>query len=162
MRLGLFYVLLFLIQGFLGTLLLPYPAPDLFLLAVMTLLWRVPPWQLVLIAYGTGLFQDAFGHGEWGIHAFGLASAAMTASFLRAQLSQKGFFSRLLLVLAAFLGKWFVMIPLIMWQSGTLSIGQNVGQVMLIEGIFTLLTSMLVIPWGEALMERILLKKDPL
>ncbi len=162
MRLGVFYGLLFLIQGFLGTLFLPYPAPDLFLLAVMTLMWRVPPWQLVAIAYGIGLFQDAFGHGEWGIHAFGLASAAMTASFLRAQLSQKGFFSRLLLVLAAFLGKWLVMIPLVMWQSGTLFIAQDVLRVMLIEGIFTLLSSIIVIPWAEALMERTLLKKDPL
>lgn len=162
MRLGFFYLLLFLIQGFLGTLLLPYPAPDLFLLSVMTLLWRVPSWQLVLIAYGIGLLQDAFGHGEWGIHALGLASAAMTASFLRAQLSQKGFFSRLLLVFAAFLGKWVVIIPLVMWQSGAFTVGSEVGKVMLIEGIFTLLSSMVVIPWGEALMERILLRKNPL
>jgi rod shape-determining protein MreD len=161
-RLWLFYLVLFLIQGFLGTLLLPYPAPDLFLLAVLTLMWRVPDWQLVLIAYGVGLFQDAFGHGEWGIHALGLASAVMVASFLRAQLSQKGFFSRLLLVLAALIGKWLVIIPLVMWQSGTISLGWDLGQVMVVEGIFTLLCSIVVIPWGEALMERVLLKRDPL
>jgi rod shape-determining protein MreD len=161
-RLAIFYLLLFLIQGFLGTLLLPLPAPDLFLLAIMSLLWRVLPWQLVLIAYGVGLLQDAVGHGNWGTHAFGLASAAMTALFLRAQLSQKGFFSRLLLVFAAFIGKWVAIIPLLMWQTGTVSIGQNVGWVMLIEGIFTLVCSILVIPWGEALMERTLLKRNPL
>lgn len=145
-----------------ATLLLPYPAPDLFLLAVMTLLWRVTPWQLVLIAYGIGLLQDMFGHGEWGIHALGLASAALTALFLRAQLSQKGFFARLLLVLVAFLGKWLVIVPLVMWQRGSFTLSPGMGQVMLIEGILTLLSSIVVIPWGEALMERTLLKKDPL
>ena len=65
-------------------------------------------------------------------------------------------------MLAAFLGKWLVMIPLVMWQSGTVSIAQDVLRVMLIEGIFTLLSSIIVIPWAEALMERTLLKKDPL
>jgi rod shape-determining protein MreD len=161
-RLWLFYLVLFLIQGFLGTLLLPYPAPDLFLLAVLTLMWRVPDWQLVLIAYGAGLLQDVAGHGEWGIHALGLASAVMLASLLRAQLSQKGFFSRLLLVLAALIGKWLMVIPLVMWQRGSFSLSWDVAQVMVIEGIFTLLSSIIIVPWGEALMERVLLKKDPL
>ena len=58
MRLVLFYLVLLVPQGFLSALLAPVPAPDLFLLAALTLLWRVQPWQLVLVAYGIGILQD--------------------------------------------------------------------------------------------------------
>jgi rod shape-determining protein MreD len=157
MRLFFFYFLLLLIQGFLGTLLAPLPAPDLFLLAMMTLIWRFQPWQLVLVGYGIGLLQDVVGHGEWGIHAFGLAGAAMTASLLKAQLSQRGTFTRSLLFLAAFVGKWLAITPLLLWQTGTVSSIEGIFRVMPVELFFTLLASLVVIPWGHALMERTLL-----
>jgi rod shape-determining protein MreD len=157
MRLFFFYVLLLLIQGFLGTLLAPLAAPDLFLLAMMTLIWRFQAWQLVLAAYGIGLLQDVMGHGEWGIHAFGLAGAAMAASLLKAQLSQRGTFTRSLLFLAAFVGKWLAITPLLLWQTGTLGSLEGILRVMPVELFFTLLASLVIIPWGDALMERTLL-----
>jgi rod shape-determining protein MreD len=157
MRLFVFYFVLLLIQGFVGTLLAPWPAPDLFLLAMMTLIWRFQSWQLVLVGYGIGLLQDVIGHGEWGVHAFGLAGAAMTASLLRAQLSQKGLFTRSVLLLAAFVGKWLAITPLVMWQTGTTSSIEGILQVIPIELFFTLLASLIIVPWGDALMERTLL-----
>lgn len=157
MRLFLFYFLLFIIQGFLGTLLAPWPAPDLFLLAMLTLIWRFQAWQLVVAGYAIGLLQDVIGHGEWGIHAFGLAGAAMAASVLKAQLSQRGTFTRSLLFLAAFVGKWLAITPLLLWQTGTLSSLGGILRVMPVELFFTLLASLVIIPWGDALMERTLL-----
>jgi rod shape-determining protein MreD len=159
MRLFIFYFLLLLIQGFLGTLLAPWPAPDLFLLAMMTLVWRLQAWQLVLAGYGIGLLQDVIGHGEWGIHALGLAGAALVTSMVKAQLSQRGVFTRSLLFLAAFVGKWLAVTPLVMWQTGTTSSLEGVLRVMPVELLFTLLASLVVIPWGEALMERNLLTR---
>jgi rod shape-determining protein MreD len=159
MRLFIFYFLLLLIQGFLGTLLAPWPAPDLFLLAMMTLVWRLQAWQLVWAGYGIGLLQDVIGHGEWGIHAFGLAGAALVTSMVKAQLSQRGAFTRSLLFLAAFVGKWLAVTPLVMWQTGTTSSLEGVLRVMPVELLFTLLASLVVIPWGEALMERTLLTR---
>lgn len=159
MRLFIFYFVLVLIQGFLGTLLAPWPAPDLFLLAMMTLVWRVQAWQLVLAGYGIGLLQDVIGHGEWGIHAFGLAGAALVTSMVKAQLSQRGLFTRSLLFLAAFVGKWLAVTPLVMWQTGTTSSIEGILRVMPVELFFTLLASLIVIPWGDALMERTLLTR---
>jgi rod shape-determining protein MreD len=156
-RLFLFYFLLLLIQGFLGTLLAPLPAPDLFLLALLTLIWRLQPWQFVLAGYGIGLLQDVIGHGEWGVHAFGLAGAAMVASLLRAQLSQRGLFTRSLLFFAAFVGKWLAITPLVIWQTGTVGSVEGILRVMPVELFFTLLASLIIIPWGDALMERTLL-----
>jgi rod shape-determining protein MreD len=156
-RLFLFYFLLLLIQGFLAALLAPWPAPDLFLLAMLTLIWRLQAWQLVLAGYGIGLLQDVIGHGEWGIHAFGLAGAAMVCSLLRAQLSQRGLFTRSLLFLAAFVGKWLAITPLVMWQTGTVGSLEGILRVIPTELFFTLMASLIVIPWGDALMERTLL-----
>lgn len=157
MRLFFFYFLLLLIQGFLSTLLAPLAAPDLFLLAMMTLIWRFQAWQLVLAGYCLGLLQDVIGHGEWGIHAFGLAGAAMVASLLKAQLSQRGAFTRSLLFMAAFAGKWLAITPLLLWQTGTVSSFEGILRVMPVELFFTLLASLVVLPWGDALMERTLL-----
>ncbi|MGL4611854.1 MAG: rod shape-determining protein MreD [Trueperaceae bacterium] len=156
-RLFVFYFLLLVIQGFLGALLAPWPAPDLFLLALMTLMWRLQAWQLVLAGYGIGLFQDLIGHGEWGIHAFGLAGAAMVTSLLRAQLSQRGLLTRSLLFAAAFLGKWLAITPFVLWQTGTVSSLESILEVMPTEFFLTLLASLIVLPWGDALMERTLL-----
>jgi rod shape-determining protein MreD len=157
MRLFFFYLLLLLFQGFLGVLLAPLPAPDLFLLALLTLIWRLQAWQLVLAGYGIGLLQDVIGHGEWGIHAFGLAGAALIVSLVKAQLSQRGLFTRSLLFFAGFVGKWLALTPLVLWQTGTTASIAGVLRVMPIELFFTLLVSLVVIPWGDALMERTLL-----
>jgi rod shape-determining protein MreD len=157
MRLFFFYFLLLLIQGFLGTLLAPWPAPDLFLLALMTLIWRFQAWQLVLAGYGIGLLQDIIGHGEWGVHAFGLAGAALVTSLVKAQLSQRGLFTRSLLFLAAFAGKWLAVTPLVLWQTGTMSSLEGILRIMPIELFFTLLAGLIIIPWGDALIERTLL-----
>jgi rod shape-determining protein MreD len=157
MRLFFFYLALLLIQGFLSALLAPLPASDLFLLAMMTLIWRLQPWQLVLAGFGIGLLQDVIGHGEWGVHAFGLAGAAMAVSLLRAQLGQKGIFTRSVLFLAAFVGKWLAITPLVLWQTGTTSSLSGILQVIPVEFFFTLLASLIIVPWGDALMERTLL-----
>ncbi len=157
MRLFFFYLALLIFQGFLGTLFAPWPTADLFLLALMTLIWRVQAWQLVLAGYGIGLLQDVIGHGEWGVHAFGLAGAALVTSIVKAQLSQRGLFTRSLLFLAAFVGKWLAITPLVMWQTGTTSSLEGILRVMPIELFFTLLAGLIIIPWGEALMERTLL-----
>jgi rod shape-determining protein MreD len=157
MRLFFFYLALLLIQGFLSALLAPLPASDLFLLAMMTLIWRLQPWQLVLAGFGIGLLQDVIGHGEWGVHAFGLAGAAMAVSLLRTQLGQKGIFTRSVLFLAAFVGKWLAITPLVLWQTGTTSSLSGILQVIPVEFFFTLLASLIIVPWGDALMERTLL-----
>jgi len=67
MRLLLFYLVLVIAQGFLAALMTPLPTPDLFMIAVLTLLWRIQPWQLVLLAYAVGLLQDLMGAGVLGV-----------------------------------------------------------------------------------------------
>jgi rod shape-determining protein MreD len=154
MRLAVFYLFLFLVQSFWGAWLAPYPAPDLFLLAVLTLLWRIPAWQLVLVGYGVGLLQDVFGHGNLGLHALGLAGGAMGALIVRSQLSRTSWLERSLAVLAALLGKWLAMAPLIVWQTGSLFALGGLWRVLPLEIILTLLFALWVLPWAEALMER--------
>jgi rod shape-determining protein MreD len=85
---------------------------------VLTLLYRLPAWQLVLVGYGAGLLQDVIGHGALGVHALGLAGAALVATTVRAQLSQQGFLERSLAVFAAVAGKWAVIAVLLVWLSG--------------------------------------------
>jgi rod shape-determining protein MreD len=159
-RLALFYLFLLAAQGFLGALLAPLAAPDLFLLAVVALLWRLPPYQLVLLGYGIGLLQDVIGHGQLGVHAFGLAGAAMGAVLVRSQLKSGEILSRMLVVLTALLCKWLVMIPLLVWLSGTLDSLVLVPEVVLVEIIFTFLASFLIIPWADGLLERSLLMRE--
>lgn len=154
MRLLLFYLLLIALQGFLSALFGPVPAPDLFLLAVLTLLWRLPPWQLVLVAYGGGLLQDAVGNGVLGFHAIGLAGAALAASSLRAQLSQSGSLERLLVVVAGLAGKWLVLATLLAWLAGSPQALGDLLAVAAMETVLTLLAALVVIPWGDALLER--------
>lgn len=155
MRLALFYILLIAIQGFLGALLSPLPPPDLFLLAVLTLLWRVAPWQLVLIAYGAGLLQDTIGGGVVGFHAFGLATAALVAGAVRAQLTQSGPFERAVVIGAALLGKWLALAGMLTWLSGA---APGLGRLAITAGTEALLTgaaALIVIPWGDRLIERV-------
>lgn len=154
MRLVLFYLILIVAQGFLSSLLAPIPAPDLFLLAVLTLLWRVQPWQLVLVAYGVGLLQDVMGSGVLGAHAFALSAAALAGSMVRAQLSNAGTLERMLVVFVASIGKWVVMIGVVMWLSGSTGGLGRAGVVALFESILTVAAGLLVLPWGSALLER--------
>jgi rod shape-determining protein MreD len=153
-RLVVFYLLLVLGQGFLSALLAPLPAPDLFLLAVLTLMGRLAPWQLVTAAYGIGLLQDLIGNGVLGLHAFALSGAAMAALVLTAQLSQVGYFERLLKLLAALVGKWIAMTVLIVWLSGTAESLGRLSMVAAFDTGFTIIVGLWLLPWADALFER--------
>jgi len=154
MRLVFFYLILLVAQGFISALLAPLPAPDLFLLAVLTLLWRVKPWQLVLLGYGVGFIQDLVGGGVLGSHALALAAAALVASLVRAQLSNTGVLERALVVFVAGLGKWVVMAAMLIWLTGgELGYGR-LGAVALVESALTVAAGLLVLPWGAALLQR--------
>ncbi len=154
MRLALFYLLLVLSQGFLAALMAPLPPPDLFLIGVLTLLYRLPGWQLVLVGYGFGLLQDVIGHGALGVHALGLAAAALVATTVRAQLSQDGFLERSLAVLAAVSGKWFVVLLLLAWLSGGFGALSTALAIAALDMAFTVVAAMALLPWGFALLER--------
>jgi len=153
-RLALFYLLLIVAQGFTGALLAPVPPPDLFLVGVLTLLYRLPAWQLVLLGYGAGLVQDLIGHGSLGVHALGLAAAALVASTVRAQLSQEGFLERGLAVLAAVAGKWAVIAVLLIWLSGGAPAWGTVAAVAALDAAFTVAAAVALLPLGFALLAR--------
>lgn len=154
MRRLLFYLILVMAQGILAVLIAPLPAPDFFLLGVMTLLWRLRPWQLVLVAYGVGLVQDAMGHGVLGMHALGLAGAFLAATFVRAQLSQVGVAERLMLVAAALVGKWLVFALMLLWLNETASLAAAFWAVALPEFLLTLMLSPFVLQIADALVKR--------
>jgi len=154
MRLLLFYLVLMVSQGFLSALLGDVPAPDLFLLAVLTLLWRIQPWQLVLVAYGVGLVQDLIGQGILGLHGMALAGGVLLASLVRAQLTNSGIVERMLVVFIAVIGKWAVLAALMAWLAGTGVNFARVGAVAAVEGTLTVAVGLLVLPWGAALLQR--------
>lgn len=154
MRLLLFYVVMVATQGFLSAVLAPLPPPDLFFLAVLTLLWRLSPWQLVAVAYGVGLAQDVLGNGVLGVHALALAAGALAASGARAQLTQSGFFERLVVVGTGLVGKWAVLALMLAWLSGGPVIWSDLVPVVVVEAVFTLGAATLALPWAHALMER--------
>lgn len=161
MQLALFYLLLLVLQGFLAALIAPLPAPDLFLIAVLTLLWRIQPWQLVLVAYGVGLLQDLVGHGTLGMHGLGLAGGVLLASLVRAQLNQARFFERLLVILSGLLGKWLVFSALLVWLSGSVNPLSEVFRVAPVETALTVILGLWLLPYAETLMERTtLLRKE--
>ncbi len=138
MRLAAFYVLLLIFQGLLSAVMAPLPAPDLFLIAVLTLLPRMNAWQLVLAAYGIGLFQDLTGHGVIGMHALGLAGGALTAALVSTLLTQSGFMERILTLLAGLAGKWVVMAGMAVWLTGSWSALGTLPATMLFDSVFTL------------------------
>ncbi|CAN5850205.1 hypothetical protein BH23DEI1_BH23DEI1_04380 [soil metagenome] len=154
MRLALFYFVLVVTQGFLSTIMAPLPAPDLFLIGVLILLYRVPGWQLVLFGYGAGLLQDVIGHGALGVHALGLAGAALVATTVRSQLSQSGFLERSLAVVAAVVGKWVVVSVLLIWLAGGTSSLGSVAPVAAVDVAFTVVAATVLLPWGYALLAR--------
>ena len=154
MRLLFFYLVLVAAQGFLSALLSPLPPPDLFFLAVLTLLWRLSPWQLVAVGYGVGLLQDVFGHGVLGVHALALAAGALAAAGARAQLTGAGMFERMLVVTVGMAGKWVVMVAMLAWLSGTSILWADTAAVATIETLFTVALATLLLPWADALIER--------
>lgn len=154
MQLVLFYLLLLVAQGTLAVLVAPLPAPDLFLIAMLTLLWRLPAWQMVLVGYGIGLLQDIVGHGNLGLHALGLAGGALLASLVKSLVSQAGFAERLLTALSALVGKWLVFAALLGWLGAGGNPLDTVLRVAPLEALFTMLLSMVVLPMAAWLMEQ--------
>jgi rod shape-determining protein MreD len=150
-RFALFYLTLLTSQGVLAVLLAPLPAPDFFLLAVMTLFWRLRAWHLVLAAYGVGLLQDVIGHGVLGVHALGLAGGVLAASFVRAHLGQAGTPERLVMVAAALVGKWLVFVVMLLWLNESSGMMTVLGRVALPESLLTLLLSPFILQVAEGL-----------
>jgi len=153
-RLAIFYLVLVVAQGFAGALMAPVPPPDLFLVGVLTLLYRLPAWQLVLLGYGAGLVQDLIGHGALGVHALGLAAASLVASTVRSLLSQEGYLERTMAVLAAMLGKWAVVAVLLLWLSDGVVGWGSVAAVAALDAAFTVVAAAVLLPWGFALLAR--------
>ncbi len=153
MRLALLYALLLALQGFLGALMAPLSPPDLFLLGVLTLLWRVPAPQLVALGYGVGLLQDLVGYGALGAHALGLAGGVLLASFVRAQVSQAGALERLFVLIAALLGKWLVLTALLFWLGGAEPFAE-ILRVAPLEAAFTILVGLWLLPYADLLRTR--------
>jgi len=154
MRLLFFYLVLLVSQGLLSALFAPVPAPDLFLLAVLTLLWRIQPWQLVLVAYGVGMLHDLVGQGVLGMHAISHAAGVLLASFVRAQLTNSGVLERMLVVFIAVVGKWGAMTLMMMWLTGGPIDLSGIAAVAVVEGTLTVAAGLLVLPWSAALLER--------
>ncbi len=137
-RWALYYLGLLVLQGLLSAVMAPLPAPDLFLIAVLSLLPRLNAWQLVLAAYGIGLVQDLTGHGVMGLHALGLAGAGLAAVFIRAQLTNSGLMERLLTIGGALVGKWLVMAAMLIWLTGDWSSPGSLLATVLFDSVFTL------------------------
>lgn len=154
MRAALFYLLLMTGQGLLSALFGTLPAPDLFLIAALSLLGRLAPWQLVAVAYGIGLLQDLIGYGDLGLHAIALAGAALVASAVRAQLSGEGLLERILTVASAQAGKWLMGALLLIWLSGTPESWVNLLAVAVTETVLTVAAALVLLPWGEALLDK--------
>lgn len=161
MRIAAFYLALLALQGLLSAAFGTLPAPDLFLVAMLTLLGRIAPWQLVVAAYGVGLLQDVIGFGVLGLHAIGLAAAALAATVVRMQLSGSGLLERLLIVVAAQAGKWVVASLLLVWLSGTPEEPLTLLAVAVTETVLTAAVALLALPWADALLEKSkLLRKE--
>lgn len=154
MRLLGFYLVLFVGQSLLAAVMAPVPPPDLFLIAVLTLLYRVPAWQLVLIGFGVGLLQDVAGYGLLGLHGLGLAGAALVAGLVRGQLTGEGVLERAVAAFAAVAAKWTVMALLALWLSDGTLVWISVATVASLDAAFTTLAALLLLPWGFALLER--------
>ena len=151
MRLVAFYVLLLVLQGLLTAVMAPLPAPDLFLIAVLTLLPRMHAWQLVLAAYGIGLLQDLSGHGVVGMHALALAGGALAAVAVTMMLTQSGVMARVLTILAGLAGKWLVMAGMLVWLSGSWGSLASLPLTLLFDSVFTLALGLWLLGLAERL-----------
>jgi rod shape-determining protein MreD len=154
MRIVAFYLVLLAGQGLLSAAFGTLPAPDLFVLAMLTLLGRLVSWQLVLLAYAIGMLQDVIGFGVLGLHAIALAAAALAATVVRMQLSGSGMLERLMIVVAAQAGKWLVAASLLVWLSGTPEDSVMLLAVSVTETVLTAALALLVLPWADALLNR--------
>ncbi len=159
MRLFFYYLILIAFQGFISALLAPLPAPDLFLLIALSPIRRMKAWQLVLLAYSVGLLQDLIGHGVFGLHAFAIAAGVFLALIVKDHFSQ-GLLSQIIIVLAALVGKWLAMLPMIFWLGSSPNTLALIYRVLPYEFVFTIITGIFVLPWAEALMQRALLAKE--
>ncbi len=151
MRLAAFYVLLLIFQGLLTALMAPLPAPDLFLVAALTLVPRMHAWQLVLAAYGIGLLQDLSGHGALGMHALALAGGALAAVAVTRLLSQSGIMERIITLVAGLAGKWLVMAGMLVWMTGSWSSLGSLPATLLFDSIFTLAIGTWLLGLAESL-----------
>lgn len=154
MRPAAFYLLLLVGQGFLSAVTGTVPAPDLFLVALLTWMGRMPAWALVAAGYGVGLLQDLIGFGPLGLHAIGLAGAALLASAMRAQLTGTGTLERMLGVLVASAGKWAVTAVLLVWLSGPPAEPLTLLAVGVAETALTVAVAYLLLPWADRLLDR--------
>ncbi|CAM3516988.1 Rod shape-determining protein MreD [Deinococcus frigens] len=117
LRAVVYAALLIAVQGVLSRLAdsLGLAAPDLFLLTAVALAWRmVPAWALVA-AYGVGLGQDLLGGGVLGLHAAGLAGAALLALLIRRYVADSGPVQIVLSVVIAVAGEWLTFAALAYW-----------------------------------------------
>ncbi|MDV6374653.1 rod shape-determining protein MreD [Deinococcus arenicola] len=126
-------------------------APDLFLLTAVALAWRLPPAQALLAAYGVGLGQDLLGGGVLGLHAAGLAGAALWVVIFRRSISDSGPLQNVVAVTGAVIGQWLTFGVLAYWlKSDLISVRLLAGTVpVLLLG--TLLLSPLwdwAVRWG--------------
>lgn len=160
MPLFLFYLLLLILQGFLAALFSPSPVPDLFIIMVLSLGWRLPRWQFILLAYAIGLLQDMMGYGNLGLHALGLASAAFVVSLLRLLLHQRYIVEQLLMVVAALLTKWLAFTLLMFWLEVE-EPWRYLQRTAPLELLLTLIFASILLPFAYWLIERQgILRKD--
>lgn len=116
---------LFALQGALTPLLVPWPPPDLLLLAALFWLWRWPLLQSVALAYLLGLLQDLAGGGVLGLHALGLAAGVFVAGSLTGfGRARPGFLRYGAALLAALTGKWVVFALLLSYLGGGASLAE--------------------------------------
>ncbi|NTX99537.1 rod shape-determining protein MreD [Deinococcus sp. JMULE3] len=116
-RLVVYLLLLILVQGLLARLAdaVGVPAPDLFLLTAVGLAARRSPVAALLGAYALGFMQDVLGGGMLGLHAAGLAGAALLVVWARRYLADAGLVQSLLGVLLGVAGQWLVFLFLTYW-----------------------------------------------
>ena len=125
-------LLFFVLQGLLTPLFVPWPPPDLLLLAALLPLGRRPLWQVVGLAYLLGLAQDAAGGGTMGLHALALAAGVFVAGVVLPpglELGRAGLGWQLPALLGALTGKWVVLALLLgyLGQSASLASVLRVG-----------------------------------
>jgi len=152
-QLLIFYLLLLALQGVMSALFTTVPSPDLFLIAAVSVLWHLRPWNAVLLAFCIGLVQDLAGYGNLGFHALGLAASVLVASIVATQIRQSGIFERLVVVLVAVAAKWIVFFCLVSWIHNRNALGE-ILRVAPLEALFTVALSLIILPIVDGLMKR--------
>lgn len=152
-QLLIFYFLLLALQGVMSALFTVVPSPDLFLIAAVSVLWHLRPWNAVLFAFFIGLVQDLVGYGNLGFHAIGLAASVLVASIVATQIRQSGLFERLVVVLVAVASKWIVFFCLVSWIYNRNAV-LEILSVAPLEALFTVILSLIILPIVDGLMKR--------